>query len=77
MRFSQASLGDYHDNCLYFIAGVARNCSLPVNLTQLKSAIPPKFASKSRAIMILGRHARSRMEGVLSLFGTHRTGERS
>jgi hypothetical protein len=48
MRFSQASLGDYHDNCLYFLAGVARNCSVPANLTQLESALPPKFLPAKR-----------------------------
>ncbi len=46
MSFSQASLSGYDDSCLYFIAGVARNCSVPANLTQLESASTLKFCQQ-------------------------------
>ena len=41
MSFSQASLGNYHDSCLYFIAGVAGNCSLPAILLNRKAIFEP------------------------------------
>jgi hypothetical protein len=60
MSFSQASVSDYDDSCLYFIAGAARNCSVPGNLTQLERLRTPfeiLSASKSRAITIFGPSA--------------------
>jgi len=47
MRFSQASLGDNDDSCLYFIAGVARNCSVPANLTQLQRLCRPNVRQQN------------------------------
>jgi hypothetical protein len=60
MSFSQVSVSDYDDSCLYFIAGVARNCSVPGNLTQLerrRTSFEIPSASKTRAITISGPSA--------------------